>query len=72
MYQLQDETEHNALVETVKVGVRFLGILSELGIISNRPLEVFVDNQASFAFRKHSMNHGKTNCFAIKLHFFDS
>ena len=63
------EAEHNAVVETVKEGIHLQGILSDLGIICNRPLEVFVDNQACIALSKLSMNHGKTKHFAIKLHF---
>ena len=63
------EAEHNAVVETVKGGIHLQGILSDLGIICNRLLEVFVDNQACIALSKHSMNHGKTKHFAIKLHF---
>ena len=63
------EAEHNAVVETVKEGIHLQGILSDLGIICNRLLEVFVDNQACIALSKHSMNHGKTKHFAIKLHF---
>ena len=63
------EEEHNAVVETVKEGIHLQGILSDLGIICNRPLEVFVDNQACIALSKHSRNHGKTKQFAIKLHF---
>ena len=63
------EAEHNAVVETVKVGIHLQGILGDLGIICNRTLEVFVDNQACIALSKHSMNHGKTKHFAIKLHF---
>ena len=63
------EAEHNAVVETVKEGIHLQGILSDLGILRNRLLEVFVDNQACIALSKHSMNHGKTKHFAIKLHF---
>ena len=47
----------------------FTGHISDLGIICNRHLEVFVDNQACIALSKHSMKHGKTKHFAIKLHF---
>ena len=54
------EAEHNAVVETVKEGIHLQRILSDLGIIFNWPLEVFVDNQARIALCKHSMNHGKT------------
>ena len=63
------KAEHNAVVETVKKGILLQGILSDLGIKCNRPLEVFVNNQACIALSKHSMNHGKTKHFAIKLHF---
>ena len=63
------EAEHNAVVETVKEVIHLQGILSDLGIICNRSSEVFVDNQACIALSKHSMNHGKTKHFAIKLHF---
>ena len=63
------EAEHNGVVETVKEGIHLQCILSDLGIICNRLLEVFVDNQACIALSKHSMNHGKTKHFAIKLHF---
>ena len=38
-------------------------------MICNRPLEVFVDDQACIVLSKHSMSHGKTKYFAIKLHF---
>ena len=44
-------------------------MLSDLGMISNRPLQEFVDNQACVAHSKHSKNHGKTKHFARKLHF---
>ena len=57
------------MVETVKEGIHLQGVLSDLEIICNRPLEVFVDNQACSALSKHSMNHGKAKHFAIKLHF---
>ena len=63
------EAEHNTVVETVKEGIHLQGILSDLGILCNRLLEVFLDNQACIALSKHSMNHGKTKHFAIKLHF---
>ena len=54
---------------TVKEGINLHGIISDLGIICNRFLKVFVDNQACIALSKHSINHEKTNHFAIKLHF---
>ena len=63
------EAEHNAVVETVKEGIHLQGVLSDLRIICNWRLEVFVENQACIALSKHSMNHGKAKHFAIKLHF---
>ena len=50
------EAEHNAMVETVKEGIHLQGIVSDLDITCNRPLEVFVDNQACIALSKHSIN----------------
>ena len=57
------------MVETLKEGIHLQGILRDLGIICNRPLEVFADNQACIALSKYSVNHAKTNQFTIKLHF---
>ena len=45
MSTLTNEAEHNAVVES-KEAVNLLGILSDLGIISFRHSEVFVDKQA--------------------------
>ena len=58
------------MVETVYEGIHLHSIISKLGIIFNRFLKVIVDNQACIALSKHSINHGKTNHFAIKLHVF--
>ena len=63
------KAEQNAVVETVTEGIHLQGILSDLGIICNRPSEVLVHNQACIALSKRSMNHGKMKHFAIKLHF---
>ena len=57
------------MVKTVKEGFHLQGILSDLGTIYNRPLEVFVDHQACIALSKHSGNHRKTMHFAIDLQF---
>ena len=63
------EAEFNSVVEASKEAIHLSGILEDLGISCKLPLKIFVDNQACIALSKHSMHHGKTKHFAIKLHF---
>ena len=63
------EAEFNSIVEASKEDIHLSGILEDLGIFCKLPLKKFVDNQACIALSKHSMDHGKTKHFAIKLHF---
>ena len=63
------EAEFNSVVEASKVAIHLSGILEDLRIFCKLSLKVFVDNQACIALSKHSMHHGKTKHFAIKLHF---
>ena len=63
------EAEFNSVVEASKEAIHLSGILEDLGIFCEVPLKIFVDSQACFALSKHSMHHGKTKHFAIKLHF---
>ena len=63
------EAEFNSAVEAIKKAIHLSGILEDLGIFCKLPLKVFVDNKACIALSKHSMHHGKTKHFTIKLHF---
>ena len=63
------EAEFNSVVEASKEVIHISGILEDLGIFCKLPLKIFVINQACIALSKHSMHHGKTEHFAIKLHF---
>ena len=63
------EAEFNSGVDTSKEAIHICGVLEDLRIFCKLPLKIFVDNQACIALSKHSMHHGKTKNFAIKLHF---
>ena len=66
---LTAEAEFNFVVEVSKEAIHLSGILKDLGTFYKLPLNIFVNNQACIALSKHSMHHGKTKHFAIKLHF---
>ena len=63
------KAELNALVETNKEAVHLVNLLRELDLEIQQPVNICVDNQACIALSKHSMNHGKTKNFALKVHF---
>ena len=63
------ESEFNSGVEARKEAIHLSGILEDFGIFCKLLLKIFVGNQACIALSKHSMHHGKTSYFVIKLHF---
>ena len=63
------EAEFNFVVEASKEATHLSGILEDLRIFCKLPLNIFLDIQACNALSKHSMHHGKTKHFAIKLQF---
>ena len=52
-----------------KEAVHLVNLLKELDLEIQQPVNFFVDNQVCIALSKNSMNHGKTNHFALKVHF---
>ena len=44
-------------------------LLQDLNVDVQKPIEIFVDNQACIALSKQSTHYGKTKHFALKLHF---
>ena len=59
------EAEMNAAQECVYL----TGLLRELSVPFFEPVCLYVDNQASIELSKHSVHHGETKNFAIKLHY---
>ena len=44
-------------------------LLQNISVEVQKPIEIFVDNQACIALSKPSIDYGKTKHFALKLHF---
>ena len=61
--------EINSLVEATKEAIHFKDLLQDLAIEIQKPIEIFIDNQACIALSKLSTHYGKTKHFALRLHF---
>ena len=59
----------NSLVEATKEAIHLRDLLQDLNVEVQKPIEIFVDNQACIALSKQSIYYGKTKHFALKLHF---
>ena len=63
------EAEKNSSVEGTKQAIHWRDLLLDLSVEVQKPIEIFVDNQAWIALSKQSIHYGKTKHFARKLHF---
>ena len=59
----------NSLVEATKEAIHLRDLLQDLSVEVQKPIEIFVDNQAFKALSKQSTHYGKTKHFALELHF---
>ena len=59
----------NSLVEATKEAIHLRDLLQNLSVKVQKPIEIFVNNQACIALSKQSTHCGKTKHFALKLHF---
>ena len=59
----------NSLVDATKEAIHLRDLLQDLSVEVQKPIEIFVDNQACIALTKQSTHYGKTKHFALKPHF---
>ena len=59
----------NSLVEATKEAIHLRDLLQDLSVEVQKPIEIFVDNQACIALSKQSIHNGKTKHFELKHHF---
>ena len=59
----------NSFVEATKEAIHLRDLLQTLSVEVQKPIEIFVDNQACIALSKQSIDYAKTKQFALKLHF---
>ena len=63
------EAEMSSSVEATKEAIHLRDLLQDLSVEVQKPIEIFVDNQACIALSKQSIHYGKPKDFAPKLHF---
>ena len=59
----------NSLVEATKEAIHLRDLLQDLSVEVQKPIEIFVDNQARIAVSKQTTHYRKTKHFALKLPF---
>ena len=59
----------NYLVEATMEAIHLRDLLQDLSVEVQKPIEIFVENQACIALSKQSTHYGKTKHFSLKLHF---
>ena len=63
------EAETNSTVEATKEAIHLRDLLQDLSVKVQKPIEIFVNNQACIALSKQSTHCGKTKHFAVELPF---
>ena len=59
----------SSLLEATKEAIHLRDVLQDLNVEVQKPIEIFIDNQACIALSKQSTHYGKTKLFVLKLHF---
>ena len=62
------EAKYMALVEVLKEAIWLQNLVSDLGLIENKPT-VFCDSQSVIHLTKNQMDHERTKYIDVKYHF---